>query len=854
VTVGAAAPERRERPAGRPEARGKFLFRGTEKLYVKGVTYGTFATDPDGRELHDPNLVQADFEAMAAHGVNAVRTYTVPPCWLLDLAAENALNVLVGVPWEQHVAFLDDRKRADSIVRRVREGVESCANHPAVLGYAVGNEIPAPIVRWHGRTRVEAFLERLYATAKDADPEALVTYVNYPSTEYLELPFFDLCAVNVYLEDNERLQAYLARLQNIAGDRPLLLAEVGLDSRRNGAEKQAQVLYEQLGVIYEAGCAGTFVFAWTDEWHRGGSEIDDWDFGITDRRRNPKYALKAVSDAFTQVPLRERDDWPSISVVVCSYNGARTMDETCRGLHAVDYPDFEVIVVDDGSTDDTAAIAASHDFRVISTTNRGLSAARNTGWRAARGEIVVYLDDDATPDPDWLRFLAHTFLTTDHAAAGGPNVPPHDSGLVESCVAAAPGGPIHVLVSDTEAEHVPGCNLAIRRSVLEELGGFDPQFRVAGDDVDMCWRIIESGRTIGYSPAALVWHRRRDTVKAYLKQQRGYGKAEAMLERKWPEHYNASGHRTWKGTIYGIGSPLSLGRRLWRVYYGSWGMGLFQRLYQPAPSVVGSLPLMPEWWLLLGLLAGFGLLGLAWAPLLLALPVLALALGVTVAEAAFSAKHAWRGKRCGVRPRLLTTWLYLAQPVVRLRGRLRQGLTPWRRRARSGFSLPRARTVELWSEHWRSAEDRLRDVVATITEDGIVPILGGDFDRWDIEVRGGMLGSARLRHTVEEHGAGRQLLRHRVAPRPSWVGVVLPIVFAALTFEALNQTAWFAASVLGCATVLVAARGIFESGCSLDAIARAVAAEAPKEDVATALLEQAHTARRSEAGEPAEIM
>src|SRR5262249_52116395 len=159
-------------------------------------------------------------------------------------------------------------------------------------------------------------------------------------------------------------------------------------------------------------------------------------------------------------------------------------------------------------------------------------------------------------DVDWLRYLAHTFLTTSHAAVGGPNVPPADSGLVETCVAAAPGGPIHVLVSDTEAEHVPGCNLAIRRSVLEQLGGFDPRFRAAGDDVDICWRIIEAGLTIGYSPGALVWHRRRDSIRAYLRQQRGYGQAEALLERKWPEHYNAGGHRTWAGRIYGAGTPL----------------------------------------------------------------------------------------------------------------------------------------------------------------------------------------------------------------------------------------------------------------------------------------------------------
>ena len=108
---------------------------------------------------------------MAAIGVNAVRTYTVPPRWLLDLALEHGLRVMVGLPWEEHVTFLDDRERAQRrSSERVREGVRACAGHPAVLCYAIGNEIPASIVRWHGRHRIERFLQQLYRAAKEEDP------------------------------------------------------------------------------------------------------------------------------------------------------------------------------------------------------------------------------------------------------------------------------------------------------------------------------------------------------------------------------------------------------------------------------------------------------------------------------------------------------------------------------------------------------------------------------------------------------------------------------------------------------------------------------------------------------------
>ena len=283
--------------------RGKFLFAGDEKFFVRGVTYGTFRPNAHGGE-YDRGAVERDFAEMAKHHINAVRVYTVPPRWLLDAASRHGLRVMVGLPWEQHVAFLDDQKRVSSIEERVRMAARACAGHPAILCYAIGNEIPASIVRWHGARRVERFLERLYHTVKAEDPRALVTYVNYPSTEYLQLDFVDVVCFNVYLESAEQLVPYLARLQNLAGDRPLLLAEVGLDSRRHGEAAQAAALSGRFAPAFASGCAGAFVFAWTDEWHRGGFDIDDWDFGLTTRDRQPKPALAAVRDALRRSRFR----------------------------------------------------------------------------------------------------------------------------------------------------------------------------------------------------------------------------------------------------------------------------------------------------------------------------------------------------------------------------------------------------------------------------------------------------------------------------------------------------------------------------------------------------------------------
>jgi hypothetical protein len=358
-------------PLRRAQAAGKFFAAGGEKLYLRGVTYGTFAAGEDGEELLDPDVVAADFGAMAELGIDTVRTYTVPPRWSLDLAAASGLRVLVGLPWEQHVTFLDDRSLAGSIEERVRAGVARCAGHPAVLGFAVGNEIPAPIVRWHGRERIERFVERLYRAAKEEDGDALVTYVNYPSTEYLQLPFLDFVAFNVYLERRERLAAYVRHLQTIAGDRPLVLAELGLDSRRHGLDRQAETLDWQVRTAFDGGCAGAFVFAWTDEWHRGGFEIEDWDFGLTDRGRRSKPALATVARAYGSVPEAVHQE-PRVSVVVCTHNGAATLQRCLDAATQLDYPDYEVIVVDDGSTDATAEVA--HSFGAVQTAFKAGSA------------------------------------------------------------------------------------------------------------------------------------------------------------------------------------------------------------------------------------------------------------------------------------------------------------------------------------------------------------------------------------------------------------------------------------------------------------------------------------------------
>jgi glycosyltransferase involved in cell wall biosynthesis len=331
------------------------------------------------------------------------------------------------------------------------------------------------------------------------------------------------------------------------------------------------------------------------------------------------------------------EEFPSISVVVCSYNGSATIRIQWKLLQRLDYPNFEVIVVNDGSRDNFEEIVKQYPVKLISTPNRGLSSARNTGMYNAKGDIIAYIDDDAYPDPHWLHYLAYAYTNSDHAGIGGPNICPAEDGPIAQCVANSPGGPVHVLINDEIAEHIPGCNMTFRREALMAVGGFDPVYRAAGDDVDVCWRIQESGKTIGFHPSAVVWHHRRNSIKAYWKQQKGYGKAEALLEHKWPEKYNGFGHLAWAGRIYGNGLTLPIKLQNGKVFHGSWGSALFQSVYQPAQGFITALPLMPEWYLCLGLLVVLSGLSFFWSGLLWAIPVFMLAVLIVMIQAFSSA-------------------------------------------------------------------------------------------------------------------------------------------------------------------------------------------------------------------------
>ena len=777
--------------------RAKFFFEGKDKFFIKGVTYGPFRPDEAGDFVGYPEKARKDLALMQELGANLIRVYHVPPRWFLDICVEYRMRVMISIPWAEHIEFLNSRKIRNQIEETIRKAVEKNRGHEAIFGYLVGNEIPSTMVRWLGPKRVTYFVEKLINIAREADPRPLYSYASYPPTEYLLPQNVDFYTFNVYLERRLDFERYLARLQNLAEDKPLIMGEFGLDTLRKGEEMQVEVLDWHLDVVVKGGAAGTIFFSWTDEWFTGGAEITDWKFGLVTEDRQPKkafHSLKVKLKGSGSITLKVKlDSYPKVSIIVCSYNGGKTLKDCLESLDELNYPDYEIILVDDGSKDDTQELVGKFvkertargsslpDFINIVQPNMGLSYARNAGAKAAKGDIFAYTDSDCMADPDWLYYLVGTLLSGDYVGVGGPNISPPAVNWVQASVAAAPGGPSHVLLTDVVAEHIPGCNMAFHRAAFESIGGFDTQYRKAGDDVDFCWRLQGNGGAIAFSPAAIVWHYRRFTLQAFRKQQEGYGEAESMLRFSHLIFFGPTGTAKWKGQIYGAPRfTWLLNRPI--IYHGVFGQGLFQSIYPTPQSDISAYLSCIEWLVLAAFIA---VLGFAF-PILRIVPYLMFG-GTFLVALSYMIHAKIEPKLDTIRARLLVAFLALAQPLVR--GWMRYYIwLKFKRTPHSVISAPEAglpkgslsgsnTQLDFWNEAGVGREKLLEEVFSSLETEGWRYSADTGWKEWDAQIYGNQFWIIKFRSVTEYHGGPKCLTRVNLGLKPVFTTVLINAVF-----------------------------------------------------------------------------
>ncbi|HWH71296.1 MAG TPA: glycosyltransferase, partial [Candidatus Sulfotelmatobacter sp.] len=588
----------------------------------------------------------------------------------------------------------------------------------------------------------------------------------------------DFVCFNVYLHQEPAFKSYLARLQMLAESKPLMLGEFGIDSLREGEERQCQMLQWQIEATFRGGLAGAVVFSYTDDWWRGGQQVDDWKMGLTTRERQPKESFATVQQMFRRAPHFPLPRSPKVSVVVASYNGDRTLRSCLESLQRLNYPDYEVILVDDGSTDTTPQIASLYSkvryFR--HEKNLGLSVARNSGIAAATGEIIAFTDSDCRADEDWLYYLVGDLLGSEFAGIGGPNLLPPEDSAVATAVMASPGGPAHVMLTDRQAEHIPGCNMAFFKSALTELGGFDPIFRQAGDDVDICWRLQQAGYKIGFSPAAFVWHYRRSTVRDYLKQQHGYGEAEALLVRKHPEYFNSFGGSIWRGRIY-TASNFGVLLRPSIIYRGRFGSAGFQFLYASEPALTLMLCTALEYHVLITLP-----LWILSVPFHYLLPVAITSLLVPLAVCAAAGAQAGLPKT-KTRPwsRPLVALLFFLQPIVRgwarYQGRLLSQPAPLEaQQSLDSIALRDSKQSLVETAYWSGQPvDRLAfaaEILRRLDQQGWPNKSDIGWSEYDVEIYGSRWSNLQLTTVAEDHTRSSHLLRCRLRARWSLLAKV----------------------------------------------------------------------------------
>ena len=430
-------------------------------------------------------------------------------------------------------------------------------------------------------------------------------------------------------------------------------------------------------------------------------------------------------------------------------------------------------------------------MRYIHQSNQGLSHARNTGAAAAKGEVFAYTDSDCMVDPDWLYYLIGTLVSGDYAGVGGPNITPPAKNWIQACVAAAPGGPSHVLLTDVVAEHIPGCNMAFYRWAFEGVGGFDTEYRKAGDDVDFCWRIQQAGWVVAFSPTAIVWHYRRFTLRAFLKQQEGYGEAESLLRFKHLIFFGPTGTAKWRGQIYGtprfswfVNRPV--------IYHGMFGEGFFQSIYPTPQSDVAAYLSSIEWFALTIFLFGLGI----FLPALRIVPYLMLG-GTLCVALSYMVRASIEPKFDTAGARLLVMLLAFVQPLVRGFSRYFTWLhfkrTPGsviraheHLPERSRFAGNLSRRV-FWNEQGRDRHYLLGAIFELLDEEGWRYSTDSGWNEWDIQIYGNFWWSIALQTVTEYHGGGKCLTRVRLRNRFVTTTIIFNLIaLSLLIYHQLN--------------------------------------------------------------------
>lgn len=225
---------------------------------------------------------------------------------------------------------------------------------------------------------------------------------------------------------------------------------------------------------------------------------------------------------------------PRVSIIIPVYNGARTIASCLESVLNQTYPadGYDVIVVENGSTDETSTIAERYPIRLFHSDRRGPAAARNLGLTQTDADVVAFTDADCVADAEWLSELVKPYADPEIGGVGGAILAyDHHSRTIAETFSEEHSPLVNFVSGEHEfLPHLYTANASYRRSLLLETGAFDPRL-VTAEDVDLAWRFqLQTGAGVCYSPQAIVYHHHRSTPAGLARQHRQYGFGEILLD------------------------------------------------------------------------------------------------------------------------------------------------------------------------------------------------------------------------------------------------------------------------------------------------------------------------------------
>jgi glycosyltransferase involved in cell wall biosynthesis len=504
--------------------RGKFISRDGAKLLLKAMRLAGVEGKLD---LSEKLALRRRLDELASANLNTLILTAEQAESVLGVAGQAGLHALVEIGIERR--DLVSREAARVAIARVAQTVSVLRGYPGLIGFVIDGPFDEVTVEPPALEALRVGLAALARTIHEShhgnELIALARHLKSPATaagddgddqvsEILSRAIReDFTYIKAARSEPTDLGDAIFAMHRLAAGRPLVI--------EFGEELSGQV--ETVAHAFGLGAAGVVARAMRPAASPGWQKVGTLSAG----ELLPFADLPGSPQAV-----------PMVSVVVIARDDERTITACLESIAQLNYPDYEVIVVDDGSRDRTAALAGSVDgagrIRIIRERHAGMGAALNAGMRAARGHFVAFTRADCVVDEDWVG-LSLRVITAGRvdACTGTIYWPAAGDGIAARAIASMTRRD-SIDANDRRATLLNDRNMVVRKASLMAAGGFDGRFIDGGAEADLAARMVEAKMALGWSPASVVWCESRIGVGAYYRRRIGDGRAAAMLALKHP--------------------------------------------------------------------------------------------------------------------------------------------------------------------------------------------------------------------------------------------------------------------------------------------------------------------------------